>query len=229
METINYISSWAGTIRDKSIVWTRFFAENSTFNHACNQYNLEPRPWSTEGRKRVTEIAAESQNAHSTLQVAKKAYSWSVVKPASRLSRRRPTPIVHVWAEVFEIWNTVSSSIVTCKCMRPDPVTGIAVTVPASAESIQMGSDDFQSLWAGLRPTDGLRGWFLTDWLMELIQYVTSSPAFAGLIRPCHNCNTTIVFQLPRRPASAGRTRGIVHFFSGPPAATAAPARVAWR
>ena len=35
----------------KSIGRNRFFAQNSSFNHIYNQYNLESRPGSTEGRK----------------------------------------------------------------------------------------------------------------------------------------------------------------------------------
>ena len=35
----------------KSIGRIRFFAQNSSFNHIYNQYNLESRPGSTEGRK----------------------------------------------------------------------------------------------------------------------------------------------------------------------------------
>ena len=54
-----------------------------------------------------------------TLQFAKKKLEITSSPPAEFVVPRRLTAVVRVWAEV-------SLSVVTCKCMRPDPVTVVA-------------------------------------------------------------------------------------------------------
>ena len=46
--------------------------------------------------------------------------------PAEFVVPRRLTAVVRVWAEV-------SLSVVTCKCMRPDPVTVVAAAAAKAA------------------------------------------------------------------------------------------------
>ncbi len=48
--------------------------------------------------------------------------------PADFVVPRRLTAVVRVWAEV-------SLSVVTCKCMRPDPVTVVAAAAATAARA----------------------------------------------------------------------------------------------
>ena len=49
--------------------------------------------------------------------------------PAEFVVPRRLTAVVRVWAEV-------SLSVVTCKCMRPDPVTVVAAAAAAAKAAL---------------------------------------------------------------------------------------------
>jgi hypothetical protein len=49
--------------------------------------------------------------------------------PAEFVVPRRLTAVVRVWAEV-------SLSVVTCKCMRPDPVTVVAAAAAKARASL---------------------------------------------------------------------------------------------
>ena len=51
--------------------------------------------------------------------------------PAEFVVPRRLTAVVRVWAEV-------SLSVVTCKCMRPDPVTVTVVAAAAAKAALRL-------------------------------------------------------------------------------------------